>query len=55
MKITIDNEPRDKPEPNKKLLKQIKSRKVGWMSRAEYQARKEYLDDLREREKYNDV
>ncbi len=54
-KITVDSEKRDKPEPNPKLLKLLKSRKVGWMSREEYAARTEYLNELRHREDNQDV
>lgn len=54
-KIIIDSSTRPTPEPNPKLLKQIKARKVGWMSKEEYAARREYLDELRFREDNRDV
>ena len=49
-KVVVESDKSQPPEPNKKLLKLLKSRKVGWMSQEEYAARREYLDELRFRE-----
>lgn len=52
--IPVDDTDRPKPKPNKDLLRQIKSRSVGFMTREEQQARKRYLDEFKFREQYND-
>lgn len=53
--IIIDDSKRPKPEPNPKLLRQIKSRSIGFMTKEEDLARKAYLEEFKERERYNDA
>ena len=53
-KFVVEHKKTTKPKPNRKLLAQIKSRSVGFLTKEEEHARKLYLDEFREYIRYND-
>jgi hypothetical protein len=52
--VIVDDSPPPDVQPNPKLLAKIKARSVKWMTRDELIARREYLNELHDRERYND-
>jgi len=53
-RFIVEHEKTKPSKPNKKLLAQIKSRSVGFLTKEEEHARKLYLDEFREYIRYND-